>query len=84
MKYQHIVITVKALCLFGCCYSVVGTVLNVLPALFSCNSHTHFLWFRFSHHPNWYEFPGSAVKKYFKLNSLNNRNVLSHNSRDKS
>lgn len=52
VKDQPIVVTaVKVLCLFGCCYGVVGTVLNVSPAWSSFNSHTHLWRFRSSYHP---------------------------------
>lgn len=46
-----VVIAVKVLCFFGCCYGVVGTVLNVSPALSSFNSHTHLWRFGSSYHP---------------------------------
>lgn len=60
MKGQPIVvITVKALCLFGCYDGMVGTALNVLPEF---NSHTHLLRFRSKYHPNLYSFPRAAVK----------------------
>lgn len=78
MKCQPTVITAKALCSwFGCYSGVVGTVPNVLPTPSSFNSPTCFVRCRFNYNPDLYSFPRAAVRKYLRVGSLNNRNVLS-------